>query len=773
MSITATCAACGRNFIAPPQFQGKRVKCKGCGEIFQIPRAGGSQAPVKEAYTDIDPLSQIAAIATSDSSYPGAAPTDVRRRILEADTSEEIDEDQREPKYTRPGSSGLTPNVLTFNYPGASDVDQWLPITLVVLGFLLLLTSINPHDAQGIGWIAFTRLLTPAVFFLAFIFPVTLGMIRKAAREQRFAMPPNFKLRCLASYMPAFVILTWMQMGGEGLTILQLFAGIFGLAISSGVLWLLFRLREEHVGTTVIYGAGGFAAAAALTIGLTLGVNKVGGLLVTSAHAENSVPVSPFGEGLAWVSAPPAPVVAHVDHPQAPPANSQSAGTAPGIQAGVLGEIDSQTIPVDVDDLIDPLGNNVNVAVIHKDQNAVEITSWNAQTWKPLPGVLKFPTRPAGKMVLSIDGDELAWIAEFPRLSIQIWSFSKSAVVSSVELDRAAGRADLVGFVGPDLVLIDRTLPKTAPPAVAAAQAQTGAVPQTNDTPQAPEEPPAGKPANIFDDMAYNPKRLAEEANQKPGQAPTNETPTGQTPGQPVPPTGFIVHQFSVVHVGDGSNVCTFTLPPLMGNSSADDQGDSMRVGQNVAVSVDTSRLVAVVKKKGIPTLLQIDLTTGKSLGEIPVAEIDPSLSASPTGLAYSNDGINLAALFENGGSALLLSYNANTSKKISNFVYPAGPLEGATHGPFQGSSICWMDPIPCWLVYGQGVISTQTGSHLRSADLNLASPFGQRFTEDDRMELVTPIATGKRLTILKVDRTKLEAALDAAAAPPAPADQP
>src|SRR4051812_8232152 len=47
MPITVECSSCGKQYNAPEAMAGKSVKCKNCGQIFQIP-GGGEQGIVDE-----------------------------------------------------------------------------------------------------------------------------------------------------------------------------------------------------------------------------------------------------------------------------------------------------------------------------------------------------------------------------------------------------------------------------------------------------------------------------------------------------------------------------------------------------------------------------------------------------------------------------------------------------------------------------------------------------------------------------------------------------
>jgi len=70
--------------------------------------------------TETDPLSQLAAVATSDL-VPGSS----SNRLDGLDHGDDPEEDSEVNHKSR-----LAPNVLTFSYPGADDVDRWLPIAL-------------------------------------------------------------------------------------------------------------------------------------------------------------------------------------------------------------------------------------------------------------------------------------------------------------------------------------------------------------------------------------------------------------------------------------------------------------------------------------------------------------------------------------------------------------------------------------------------------------------------------------------------------------------
>jgi hypothetical protein len=734
MSITATCGACGKTFIAPSQFQGKRVKCKGCGQIFTVPSADvRSSFDYTVPGTETDPLAELAAVATSDSSQGG-------RGVFPASNNTSEDLDSALKSVLQSQSLGLTPNVLTFDYPGADDVDRWLPLTIIIVGCLLLLASTTGSENRGVVWISLSRFLTPLVLYTVLIFPITLAMLRKAGRTLKFAMPPNLMQRCFACYFPAFMLVLWTI--SNGFTIAQFFAGVLGLIISTCLLWLLFRLREEQFGTMVVYGAGGFVGGATLTILLMLALNQIGQTEVTNEHSQASVPVSPIADGLRWAPAAPAPVVAAAPaKPAAVPATNAvatAAAAAPTVVLGsaTLGSFDLGGITGVIDDVISPLNSSRFVGIVRRKDSAASVECWDTQTWKPKAGVLQLPGMPAGGIVISTDGQHLAWIADFPHLCVQVWSFDTSSVTQTVDLDRSQGHPVLVGFIGPDQLLIDRTMAKSAVTDAAPAPA-----PADHSQP-APATP--AKTPNIFDMDAPAPH--------------TDASPPADPakPGTPAPRFEMF-HQFSVIDAPTAKTICSFNLPVLAQEANATPGAApdmSLRFGRNIAISVVSQRLAAAIRTKENPSLIQIDLSTGQPLATVKIPEVDPGMSGTLTGLAFSNDGKFLAALFENGGSALLLSYDSDAGTKVSGFVYPAGPLDGMAHGTFDGSAICWLDPAPYWLVYGQGMVSTKTGAHLKDADFVLAGAVAQRYCDQGRIQIIVDSPSGKKVCALKLDQT-------------------
>jgi hypothetical protein len=169
-------------------------------------------------------------------------------------------------------------------------------------------------------------------------------------------------------------------------------------------------------------------------------------------------------------------------------------------------------------------------------------------------------------------------------------------------------------------------------------------------------------------------------------------------------------------------------------------------------------RIILAEKVADVPTLLQFDLNTGTELARIRIAgELDPSTPAIPTGIAYSGDTKSVAILFEHNGSALLLRYATDTGAKQLETVYPMGPWEGASAPQFTGNTIAWLDSSDYLLVDGKGFIDLRTGAHLKGMDLNILNVIEQRLLDNNRIELLSGDPNNKQLTILTIDKEKLD----------------
>src|SRR5438874_2173296 len=66
MAIDVRCTGCGKSYTVDPQFVGRRVRCKHCGDIFQIALPPGGEAAPQET----DPFASVAALEDAAGSMP-------------------------------------------------------------------------------------------------------------------------------------------------------------------------------------------------------------------------------------------------------------------------------------------------------------------------------------------------------------------------------------------------------------------------------------------------------------------------------------------------------------------------------------------------------------------------------------------------------------------------------------------------------------------------------------------------------------------------------
>jgi hypothetical protein len=735
MSIMVECHSCGRRFQAPPEFVGRRVKCKGCGVVFEVQAPPGLPAPedAGDDFASLAPLEPSFADQNVENSNADGGPPRIgprmETRIPAGDHVQDI------PLYV-PAALVGRPNVLNFHYNGAREVDQWLPLGLMIAGFAGLGLAASQQETNGIAWIAFVRFLIPCLLYVALIYPITLSMVRKAAREMRYQVPPQPKLRVFASYMPAFALTAGLWLAGGGLSVGQIFGAVLGLALSSGALWLLFRLRNEEISTTVAHGAGGFAIGLGISVALILSLNLLAGAIVTQSKAQASLPVSPFGPGLSWaapvqavaIKPKPAPVIA-------PPIQPSDASATPPAS---LVALERDRIPGPIDQVIRPLSRASTIGIVRHANNADVIEPWDTQTWQQLPGTLQLSTPHQGNFVISTDGQSLAWIAEWPRFSVQIWSFTDgSGRPRIIDLDKSLGEPELIGFITPDHLLIQWLGGKPKPAQPATVQpAPVGPARIESPTPPLRPLPTRARPVHSTPSLFDSDFQIAPAD-------PVSPTPANTSSDHP--DTGQMLQILST----NGNAIGQLTTPTLL--------SDTGHGSPNFAISTAAQRLIVVSKIGDAPALLQYDLARGVALPPIKIREIDPSFAAAPTGMAYSNDGKHLAVLYEHGGGAVVLSYDANTETKPQEFDYPSDPFDSAQGDEFTGNAIAWLDPSPFWTIRGRGLVDAQAGIHLKAADFNVPHVIGQRVLDGDRIELITAGNNAKQITVVTFDRLQLQ----------------
>ena len=358
MSITATCTSCGKSFQAPAAFAGKRVKCKVCGTAFTVQ---GTPPPPPKSDPELDALAQL-----EDSSSPSKSgtPAPTKSRIgPRMETRIPANPDAGEIEFDAPAELSSRANVLRLRYPGAIVVDQWLPFALIVGCLVWLGFIVDQPDAKDVIWIDLVRFVLPVLLYLALIFPITLTLLRKAGRDLRFRMPPSSGLRCFATYLPAFALGTGLWWVGKGAVGSLMLGGLFGLILSSAILWLLFRLRDTEIGLAAANGAAGFIIGSAIAAGIIFGLNAAARMAVDESKSQASVPASPLGPGLSWLTPPPPAPVVISKHAAAQPIVTETA-VPQHPASSILSDLQIGKIPGQIDQIIRPSSGGSLIGIV-------------------------------------------------------------------------------------------------------------------------------------------------------------------------------------------------------------------------------------------------------------------------------------------------------------------------------------------------------------------------------------------------------------------------
>jgi hypothetical protein len=171
------------------------VKCKFCGTIFQVPLA----TPSPDEDSELDALEQLEKSASGLEPESPEGST-IKSRLIPRDEKHlKANPHADEIPVAGPVPTQGRANVLYFRYPGARQIDQWLPLGLLLLGLAGLAAVIaGTRDTDDLTWIAISRFLIALFFYFVIIFPITSSMLRKAGRELGYRPPPSVSLRTFA-----------------------------------------------------------------------------------------------------------------------------------------------------------------------------------------------------------------------------------------------------------------------------------------------------------------------------------------------------------------------------------------------------------------------------------------------------------------------------------------------------------------------------------------------------------------------------------------------
>ena len=288
---------------------GKKVRCKKCSEIFEVPAGKVGVDPASDG-PDLSGISDEEAPAPRQiAARVDPKPAPRRPSVLPPVSSMSRDDDDGggEDDSEDPDDSSLTANP-AFGFAGSEWIEAALPIVLVIVAIGWMVAQSLHTDDSGRNWAGHLRWFAYLAAYTVIVYPITLFGVRSAGNKARFGMAVGHLWKVFAVFSLPFMLGIILTLTGVG-SIANFITGIIvGLVISLGAFLFLYRLRPEQMGTglgiTSAYYLGGCALAAMLGIG----INVVLISALKPAETAGSFPKSPLGPAFSW---PEPPVIKH------------------------------------------------------------------------------------------------------------------------------------------------------------------------------------------------------------------------------------------------------------------------------------------------------------------------------------------------------------------------------------------------------------------------------------------------------------------------------
>lgn len=705
MQVTVVCDNCQKAYAADASLAGRRVRCRGCGNIVIVPHQPGSPGAGEGEASDGPDLDALAQVERSFAGGDAMAATRAGTHV------------PRQAGPVQPGQSSLPSGMedvplsgegieqagranLRFNFAGSNELDLILPWVMVVGSLLWMFVQSSRTNRTDAGWITLTAAVAWMGLYAGLVWPITFAMIKQAGRIVGFQLPRTARFRTFASYMPALVLTATLWMLGHGAIASAFMGALGGLLVASCCVWILFRLRPEEVPATAGLGGAGYLLGVVISGAVLFGLNTLARSIV-DATGTTAIPMSPFGAGFAWspintaaateaemrartrtvraeradpaVIAPP---VVEAGPSGPPPVTPQLASTVTTAAAAIITDtlprgpvadfgpqIAAPTSPLvasfsaasamrlPVDRFIFAHTPSPFVATLQRNGDILSFVCWDSRTWQrvnPQPILIK-AAQGNDDFVLSPDGTRLARTATFLRREIEVYSFATpNRMPETIPLNESAeGMQKLLGFLPAEP---DGPLPKNERIMI------------TVDT--------AGKVlANAFDLVKKLPVRLK-----------------------------------------------ALELPQPEG-------------GRNLMVLTAKARYVAMVGQhsdRHIPAVRFFSMTAERlvSSHEVAITGLPSNWSSTPMGFAVTTDTTAevdtvAAVLFEHPGGAIIYSCKQGNESKAGEFVDRNGQLSKRPAG-YIGPALLWVGAgkSRCLLVYGTTLVDMTRGEVIGQIDL-------------------------------------------------------
>src|SRR5437868_3528603 len=202
MPIMVECNSCGKQYSAEPAMAGRRVKCKQCGNVFQIPMSvadgGGADDESQDDLSALTALAELERSRSGEAYEPPRAGTGSRAGAgirggegLAKSSMARTGEGKEDIPIATPEELGR-PSV-RFTFPFAKELDLYLPWTMVIGGLgVVALASLKMDpllgqpNAPSAAWIPWVRLGVLVLMYIALVAPLSLRGIRMAGKTLRF-----------------------------------------------------------------------------------------------------------------------------------------------------------------------------------------------------------------------------------------------------------------------------------------------------------------------------------------------------------------------------------------------------------------------------------------------------------------------------------------------------------------------------------------------------------------------------------------------------------
>ncbi len=739
------CNQCGKKFNAGDGMAGKRVRCRGCGQVFQVGLTDADPTPSPQAATDIKRALDMLANPSLGSAgdFFSAAPDDAPAFI---------------------GRDNVP-----LHYAYSRMVDTYVPVAFLVISAVWVLAEMI-RQSEMAPWVPVLRIAVFWVIYAGVVWTITLAGSTRAARKAAVRPPPRHAWRVFAtfSFPAALAYILWTLGGG----IAGFVSGaVVGMGVALACHFLLFRYRPSEAGQALpivaLYHGAALVAGLFTLIALNFAVMQI----VSASRAGQQFENSPMGHYLAWK-----PIVAVPDEKPAakvivrkPDVGPSEIAAKPPLAvvpppvAPPSAPLPTVASPVVVPPVVSPSSPAVAPMATAREPvkpGASEVFPNPADAFKPVAAtaaapaapthVAPSPVTPAPRRSLFDDEESPPAANRTPTFAPEVEEKPIDRAITSPLISKITDLTD-VGTFGEAILPV---MPSRAVAVLRRASAdedsldvwdiglrkKTGSAIFRHEAGIDPsyQLSPDGKIITriaAFPSLSLQVWSVAEErVIRSISLIKSNGTPTA---------IGF----------GDGSSL--WILWELSGQFGI--EGFDVQTGQrlrqfvlssyerspgNLRISPD-GKFVAVMRpaKPGTQGELQVfNLRSGLVTRRFPINSIDRDLLVQPAGIAFSPDMTRLAMILEHHDQGLLLAWNLTGSdtKPIHEHLFPSG-FAGDKAGRMRaGRAFDWLSNGSGWLVNGTGIYDSATGKLL--GDLGIGHVSAQRMVDASTIELVLSV---------------------------------